>query len=323
MDSSHRIRAIVSFVQTTDSGSFAAAARALGISAAAVSKNVASLEQALGVRLLHRTTRTLSLTAEGTAFLHRARVALDALDQAVDAVAAQRAQPVGQVRISSSQAFGVAHLMPALPPLLAQYPGLSVEVDFDDRVIDLVHSGYDMALRGGHIEDSALVSRPVCRFKLILVASPAYLSAHGVPRTPDDLHTHRLIARRFLGGRVMPWALSPAQEQGQNKSVPFDVSNHATLTLSAPEAALQAALNGAGITQTALHLAWPHLKAGTLKMVLHPQFQPGDYELVMQYPHRALMAPRVRVTLDHLSAAFAKDEALHVPLAEAARFAAS
>jgi DNA-binding transcriptional LysR family regulator len=319
MDSTHRIRAIVSFVQATDSGSFAAAARALGVSAAAVSKNVAGLEQALGVRLLNRTTRTLSLTAEGMAFLRRARVALLALDQAVDAVAAQRAQPVGHVRISSSQAFGLAHLMPALPPLLARYPGLSVDVEFDDRVVDLVQGGYDLVLRGGNIHDSALISRPVCRFKLILVASPAYLQAHGVPRTPDDLSAHRLIARRFLGGGSMPWSFLTMD----GSAIDHDASGQAALTLSAPEAALQAALDGAGIAQIALHLAWPHLKSGALKVLLHQQHQPGNYELVMQYPHRALMAPRVRVTLEHLSDAFAKDEALQVPLEAVAPYVAS
>lgn len=245
-------------------------------------------------------------------------MALQALDQAVDAVAAQRAQPLGHVRISSSQAFGVAHLMPALPPLLARYPGLSVEVDFDDRVVDLVQGGYDLVLRGGHIDDSALVSRPVCRFKLILVASPGYLAAHGVPRTPDDFPAHRLIARRFLGGHSMPWSFLNAQ----GTAFAVDAAAQAALTLSAPEAVLQAALNGAGIAQLPLHLAWRHLQTGALKVLMYPQLQPGNYELVIQYPHRALMAPRVRVTLEHLSDAFSKDEALQVPLAEAQRYAA-
>src|SRR5450830_840396 len=117
MDSSQHVRAIISFVQAADAGSFAAAARALGISSAAVSKNVASLEQALGVRLMNRTTRTLNLTAEGAAFLKQARIALDALDTAVDAVAAQRVEVSGHVRISTSAAFGRDQLMPALPGL--------------------------------------------------------------------------------------------------------------------------------------------------------------------------------------------------------------
>ncbi len=184
LDSSQRVRAILSFVQAADAGSFAAAGRVLGITSAAVSKNVAGLEKALGVRLMNRTTRTLNLTEEGRAFLRQARVALDALDAAIDTIAAQRVVPSGRVRISTSWAFGREQLMPALPGLLSRYPALSVEVDFDDRIVDLVRDGYDLAIRGGSIPDSALVSRPIFRLNLVLVASPDYLARHGVPQTP-------------------------------------------------------------------------------------------------------------------------------------------
>ena len=139
MDLSQRTRAALSFVQAADRGGFAAAARVLGISAAAVSKNVAGLEKALGVRLMNRTTRTVSLTEEGEAFLRQARIALEALDRATEAVIAHRAAPTGNVRISTSVGFGCEQLTPILPGLLERYPGLSVEVDFDDRVIDLIH----------------------------------------------------------------------------------------------------------------------------------------------------------------------------------------
>lgn len=138
MDLSQRVRAVLSFVHTVEAGSLAGAARALGVSAAAVSKNVAGLERTLGVRLMNRTTRTLSLTEEGAVFLRQARIALDALDAAVDAVAAQRLAISGPVRISTSAAFGREHVLPVLPGLLARYPQLAVEVDFDDRVVDLV-----------------------------------------------------------------------------------------------------------------------------------------------------------------------------------------
>ena len=310
MDSSQRVRAILSFVQAANTGSFAAAARALGVSSAAVSKNVAGLEQALGVRLMNRTTRTLSLTAEGSAFLRQARIALDALDTAVDEVAAQRAEPSGRVRISTSAAFGRQQLMPALPGLLSRHPALSVEIDFDDRVVDLVRDGYDLAVRGGHIADSALVSRPICRMNLALVASPSYLAEHGVPGSPQDLDRHRLIARRFLGGQVSPWNF----RSNDGSITTFEPAQAPVLTLSAPETLVQAARDGLGVAQVGIHHAWAHLASGALKVVLHRQHDPGSYELVMQYPHRALMAPRVRATLEHLLEAFAGDEALHVPL---------
>ncbi|WP_085318283.1 LysR family transcriptional regulator [Derxia lacustris] len=318
MDSSHRIRAILSFVQAADAGSFAAAARALGISSAAVSKNIANLEKALGARLMNRTTRSLKLTDEGGAFLRQARVALDALDAAVDTVAAQRGQGEGRVRISTSTSFGQGQLMPVLPGLLARHPGLAVEVDFDDRMVDLVRDGYDLALRGGSIRNSALVSRPVCRLNMVLVAAPDYLARHGVPATPAELGRHRLLARRFLDGHVAQWNF----DAGDGSIVTVDPAASAVMTLSAPETLVQAALDGCGIAQVGLHLAWAPLRAGRLRTLLHRQHRPGNYELVIQYPHRALLATRVRLTLDYLLEALGRDAALHVPLEALAGFAA-
>ncbi|WP_245965124.1 LysR family transcriptional regulator [Trinickia dinghuensis] len=310
MDSTQRVRAILSFVQAADAGSFAAAGRVLGVTSAAVSKNVASLEKALGVRLMNRTTRTLKLTEEGSAFLRQARVALDALDTAIDTVSAQRAAPSGRVRISTSVAFGQEHLMPVLPQLLSRYPALSVDVDFDDRVVDLVREGYDVVIRGGNIPDSALIARPIFHLNRVLVASPDYLAHHGVPRAPHELRAHRVIARRFLSGQISPWSFKA--EDGSLTT--FDPSDTAVLTLSAPESLVRAACDSAGIAQVGVHLAWAHLRSGALKVVLHRQHQPGNYEMVLQYPHRALLAPRVQATLDYLQEAFAKDERLHIPL---------
>lgn len=317
MEVSQRVRAILSFVQVADTGSFAAAARALDISAAAVSKNVAALESGLGVRLINRTTRTLNLTDEGIAFLKQARLALDALDTAVDAVAARGDETAGHVRISTSAAFGRDQLMPALPGLTARYPALSVSVDFDDRVTELVRDGYDLAIRGGHIADSALVSRAICKLYLVLVAAPAYLARAGVPRTPQDLQHHRLLARRFLGGKLSPWRFHAAD----GSVTTLDLEG-AALMLTAPEALAQAASAGMGIAQTGLHHAWPYLKSGQLSLVLLDAHDPGSYEMVMVYPHRALVAPRVRNTIDYLLAEFARDEALHVPLGELGAYAA-
>ncbi|AFQ51646.1 LysR family transcriptional regulator [Burkholderia cepacia GG4] len=197
-----------------------------------------------------------------------------------------------------------------LPGLLARYPGLSVEADFDDRIVDLVRDGYDIVIRGGNIHDSALVSRPIFRMNTVLVASPGYLAAHGVPRTPDALGAHRLIARRFLGGEIATWGF---RARGDS-IVTLDPGEAAPLTFSAPEAVLQAACDGLGIAQVGVHLAWTHLRAGALKVVLRRQHLPGDYEMAMQYPHRALKAPRVQATVDYLLDAFAANESLHVPL---------
>jgi DNA-binding transcriptional LysR family regulator len=214
------------------------------------------------------------------------------------------------VRISTSLAFGREQLMPTLPGLLARYPGLAVDVDFDDHMVDLVAAGYDLAVRGGNIRDSALVSRPVCRLNLVVVASPAYLREHGAPQTVEALAQHRVIARRFLGGRVGLWNFRTADGSTET----FNPSSAAVMTLSEPEAVIQAARAGVGIAQVAVHLAWQDLAAGALKVVLHDQHDPGTYEMVIQYPHRALLAPRVRATVDYLLEAFARDKSLHVPV---------
>lgn len=317
MELSQRVRAILSFVEAANAGSFAAAARALGISAAAVSKNIAGLEHALGVRLMNRTTRTLNLTEEGAVFLKQARIALDALNNAADMVVARKMTISGHVRISTSAAFGHDQVIPALPSLRAHYPALTVEVDFDDRIIDLVQEGYDIAIRGGRILESSLISRSVCQLHMVLVASPDYLAQHGVPRTPADLAQHHLIVRRFLGGRISPWGF-----RAPDGSLSAIEPDNAVLTVSAPEALTQAACLGLGIAQVGVHHAFPHLQSGALKLVLLGQHDPGSYEMVLQYPHRALIAPRVQATLEHLLNAFRQDEKLNVPLDALSAFAA-
>lgn len=311
MELSQRVRAILSFVEASDAGSFASAARALGISSAAVSKNVASLEQALGIRLMNRTTRKLSITEEGAVFLKQARIAIEALDTAVDTVIARKMETSGHVRISTSAAFGRDQLIPVLPGLRIRYPALSVEVDFDDRVVDLVRDNYDLAIRGGRIIDSSLVSRPVCRLSMVLVASPDYLETYGTPQIPEDLKRHNLIARRFLGGKLTPWGF-----RMNDGSLTTMEPDSPVLTLSAPEAQIQAASLGMGIAQVGVHHALESLRNGKLKVVLFGQHDPGSYELVIQYPHRALIAPRVRATVEYLLAAFKQDESIHYSLDE-------
>ncbi|RFU93266.1 MULTISPECIES: LysR family transcriptional regulator [Citrobacter] len=315
MELSQRVRAIVSFIEAADAGSFAAAARNMGISAAAISKNIAGLELALGIRLMNRTTRKISLTEEGTSFLKQVRIAIDTLDSAADSVVTQKSDIQGHVRIATSAAFGRDQLLPALPGLQARYPGLTVETDFDDRMADIVRDGYDLAIRGGRIVDSSLVSRPVCRLSMVLVASPAYLAENGVPKTPEDLKRHRLIARRFLGGRVSPWGF-----KAFDGSLITLETESAVLTISAPEAQVQAALLNLGIAQVGVHHALSYLKAGLLKTVLSDQHDPGSYEMVIQYPHRVLIAPRVKVTVEYLLDEFRRDATLHFPLSHLAEF---
>ena len=308
---------MLSFVQAADHGSFAAAARRLGVSPAAVGKNVAGLESALGVRLMNRSTRSLQLTSEGQAFVERAREAIDALDIAIDTVAAQRAEPAGRVRIATSSAFGHRYLMPLLPGLMARHPAIVPEVDFDDRRVDLVRGGFDLALRGGNIDDSSLVSRHICDLLTVLVATPAYLRRHGTPKRPDDLAQHRLIAVRYLNGQTSGWSF-----RTQGTSVREWLPQPAALIVSDPQAAVDAAVAGIGIAQAGAHHAWRHLQSGKLKVVLAQHHDAGKRAMTLQFPHRALVAPRVRVTVDYLLQQLKANEALQISRTQLREFAA-
>lgn len=305
MESSDRVPSILAFVHAAEQGSFVAAARTLNISASAISKNISNLERSLGVRLLNRTTRSIQLTSEGQAFFERARIAIDALDHAVDSVTAHRIEPVGKVRISTGNATGHAYLLPVIPELVKRYPALNVEVDFDDRRVDLVREGYDLALRAGWLEDSSLISRAICHLPNVLVASTEYLQLHGIPRTREDLAAHQNIAVRFLSGKMMPWMFHAENGKIQEYLPEFPV-----LQVSAPIAALEAAVLDMGIAQVGLHQAWSFLKKGQLKVLLQGLHYRGERRLSLQYPHRALVAPRVRVTVDFLLEKLTLNESL-------------
>ena len=266
---------------------------------------------------MNRTTRKLSLTEEGAAFLGQVRLAIEALNSASDNLVAQKMEISGHVRIATSAAFGRDFLLPALPGLQERYPGLAIEADLDDRMTDIIKDGYDIAIRGGRIVDSSLISRPVCHLHMILVASPEYLDKYGIPDSPATLKKHRLIARRFLGGRVSPWGFRET-----DGSLTTLEPESAKVTISAPEAQVQAALLSLGIAQVGVHHALEYLRAGLLKIVLPDQHDRGTYEMVIQYPHRALIAPRVKATVEFLLDAFHHDKKLHFSLPELAGYSA-
>ena len=307
MEISQHFRAILCFVECARLGSFAAAARKMGISASAVSKNIASLEKVINIRLMNRTTRSLTLTEEGLLFLSQSEIAIQALDNAVNQVVTSQSSASGHIRLSTSLGFGHRYLLPLLPKLKAQYPALSLEIDFDDRVTDIITDGYDIVIRGGHILDSSLIARPICKMPLVLVASPEYLAANGIPQSPDHLSRHKLIARRFLGGKVSPWSFRGKN----NEQIVIEPTQH-YLCLSSPEAQINAARDGLGIAQVALHQVIDDLENGRLLTLLTHQHEVGNYEMVIQYPHRAFIAPRVKMCVELLLSEFKKEPSLHI-----------
>ncbi|HRE16872.1 MAG TPA: LysR substrate-binding domain-containing protein [Rhodocyclaceae bacterium] len=310
----HKLQGLLAFVEAARQGSLSGAARKLDLTPAAVSKSVLKLESELGVRLFNRSTRRLRLTVEGEGFFQRAELVLRTLDEAVAEVSAATELPAGKVRISVGAFFGRYWVVPALPALLAQHPALQLEVDLENRPVDLVAEGVDIGIRGGIVRDSSLIARRICALPLVLVASPDYLARRGVPRKVAELSRHDALLVRFPSGSLSTWQFSGTALD--------DLPLSARLIVSEPEAVVDLALAGAGIAQAGLHHVLPHLQAGRLKVVLAGLHDPGSREIVLHYPHRQYLAPRVRVTVDYLLAHFAQAPALHLSAAEARAFSA-
>jgi DNA-binding transcriptional LysR family regulator len=303
------LQGLLAFVETAQAGSLRAAADRLDITPAAVSKNLARLEDQLGVRLIQRSTRRLAVTAEGERFLDKARAALRQLDEAVADVSQSAREASGRVRLSVGIAFGRRWVLPALPRIAAAHPNLQFEVDLDNRPVDLVAERYDIGIRGGVIPDSSLVARRVCALPVVLLASPAYLARAGVPRTPQELDGHLHAVVRHEGTGVAPWRF----RRGRGR--PLDVLPHAGITCSDPESLIEVALAQGGIVQTGLHHALPYLRSGRLKLLLHDCHDAGQREVVLHYPHRQYLAPRVRVVVDGLLQHLAAAPDLHLDVA--------
>lgn len=300
------LQGLVSFIEAAQAGSFTAAAQRLDLTPAAVSKNVARLEGELQVRLFQRTTRRLTLTPEGEVFLASASPALAGLDAAVGAITQRSEEPVGRVRISVGIAFGRRFVLPLLPQLLATHPRLELELSLDNRPVDLVAEGFDIGVRGGILRDASWVARRVCKLPLVLVASPEYLARHGVPATPLALARHQLLGVRFANGKQASWHFRKPGGRGQQAIEPA-----ARLWCSDPEALVDLALAGEGICQSALHHVLGHLASGRLQRVLADVHLTDELEVVLHYPHRRFLSPRVRVVVDALLAHLRAQPDLH------------
>jgi DNA-binding transcriptional LysR family regulator len=247
---------LVAFVRTVDAGSFSAASRLIGSSQSAVSKSVARLERRLGVRLIQRSTRTLSLTAEGTAYYERVAPLLLAIEEAEDVVQAA-SEAKGLLRVSAPQEFGRLLIASWAPEFLARHPGLKLELNVTDRNVDIIREGYDLAVRMGDLRDAELISRKLADLHWILVASPTYLEKRGRPETIEDLRSHACV-RYLTAGR--PW---PFEFADGDRIVPdgqFDTDDSGSIR--------QAAVNSAGIAYQLRMTVTDFLKDGRLVEVL-------------------------------------------------------
>lgn len=282
------------FVRVVELGGFSAAARALGMSPSAVSKLVARLEQRLGARLIHHSTRQLQLTPEGRAFYERGTRILADLDDAELAAGAQAA-PRGRVRINANVPFGHHLLLPLVPRFLAQYPEVSLDIVLTDAVVDLMEERADLALRAGPLKDSSLIARKLGATRMMIVAAPHYLERHGTPRTPEELREHNLLGANYV--RAQPgW---PLRFEGEDLVIPVTGNAQA----SDGEARRHLALAGLGLARLAYFQVREDLAAGRLVPVLE-DCNPGDREEVhaVYLGHGGHMPLRVRVLLDFLVA---------------------
>ncbi|MGK3968337.1 LysR family transcriptional regulator [Sorangium sp. So ce118] len=282
---------ILVFMAVVEEGSFIAGGQAMGLTRSAAGKAVSRLEDRLGVRLLNRTTRALSLTDEGRVFYDRGLQILAAVDDAEASVAGRSGTPRGLLRLTVPDAFGRLVVLPLLRKYLEAWPDIQVEVSFTDRLADLVEEGFDLAVRIGEAPpDTRLVSRVVARYKAMLCASPSYIAERGEPRSLDELAGHdclifssrnRRQSWRFVGDDGA-WV----KAQGRSR-----------LRLDSGEALRDAAVAGLGIAFLPDFLVAADVAAGRLQQVL-PDLEAEDVKIVTIYPTRRLLEPRVRRFID-------------------------
>jgi DNA-binding transcriptional LysR family regulator len=285
---------LVSFVRTAEHGSFSAAARVLGLTPAGVSKNVASLESDLGVRLFHRSTRRLALTEGGERFLQRVNGPLTALQGALAGTRDRDEEPAGTLKVSMGHAFGRNFVVPLLEDFLARYPAVLPDWHFDNRQVDIVGEGFDAAIGGGFDLTAGVVARELAPVHIVAVASPAYMAGRALPHKPDDLESFEGIMRRSSPtGRVRPWTLRSRRMAEQ------PVRCQPRLIFSDPEAIALAARMGLGVALLPMPFAFALLKSGELVRLL-----PGWYSdagpLSLYYPSRRMLPAKTRVFIDFM-----------------------
>jgi DNA-binding transcriptional LysR family regulator len=284
-----RFDAMQAFVTVADLKGFAPAARKLGLSASAVTRMVAALEEHVGARLLQRTTRSVMLTDIGARFLERARRILADIEEAEGSAQAERTQPTGRLVISAPLGFGRRHVSPLLSTYLKRYPDVSAELRLSDRMINLVEEGVDAAVRIGHLADSSLVARAVGDMRRMVVASPDYLAQHGEPAAPAQLAAHQTV--HFGALSVAPdWRFVEAGREVRVTCSPRFTSNSA-------DAAIWQAEQGIGLTRVLAYQAAEAIAAGRLKVVL-AAFEPPPLPIHIIYPTTRLLSAKVRTFVD-------------------------
>jgi len=282
--------AIPVFVAVVDNGGFSPAAKLLGISKSAVSKRINQLEQNLGVKLLHRTTRKISLTEAGKHFFEHAVIANNAAKDAEDAVAQLQGEPQGRLRINTPMSFGRLHVAPFIPAFLKRYPKISIDMVMSDEVVDLVGSGFDVAIRSGKLADSSLIARKLAPLRSVLCASPAYLERQGYPQKLADLKQHNCILFSYSRD-LKEWTFN---QKGFSEAI--EIKGNYQVNNS--EALQEALLQGIGIGRLPTFVASTDIKAGRL-IPLFTEYEMPEQSIYAVFLERQFMPAKVRAFLDY------------------------
>jgi len=287
-----KLRAMQTFVCIVDEGSLTAAAAAMRSSLPAVVRTLAALEADLSVRLLNRTTRRLSLTDEGRSYLESCRRILAAVDEVEAGLSARHVEPAGQLVMTAPVLFGQMYVAPAVTRFVERYPAVSCRMEFTDRVVNLLEENIDVGVRIGPLADSTLVAQTVGQIRRVVVATPAFLRKHGVPRHPEALARANCV--RFIGNAAHWWTF---QENGAAFHVP--VGGNLEFNQTAPAVAACAA--GAGFGNFLSYQVAPLVAAKELRIVLQ-EFEQAPWPLSLIYPHARLLPARSRAFIEWMKA---------------------
>lgn len=298
--SRHASTTLASFISAAESGSFAAAAKVLGISAAAVGQNVKRMEDAFGVKLFARTTRKMALTPEGVLLLQRARGPLRELDEIDTIFDESRGVVSGVLRVTAPRFFAKKTLVPLLGKFTALHPGVEVDLDASDSVRDFVDDGVDVAFRWSEPAESSMIARKISDLPMVTLAAPSYLERFGAPQHPEDLADHNCIQFRFPHSReIWVWAF---EIEGELRRV----RTRGTLTANDGESLLAAAVGGQGLIQSDTFMAYDEIRRGDLIPVMS-DYSPTMKSLQICYPTRNNLPLRVRAFIDFVLEAIPKN----------------
>jgi len=307
----NKLQAMEVFVQVVDCGSFTKAADALQLPKATVSTLVQSLETTLSAKLLHRTTRQVTVTSDGAAYYERCVRILSDVRDAEESLSRHRLSPSGRLRVDAPTGLSSEILIPALPGFFERYPDISIELGTSDRPVDLVEEGVDCAVRGGELVDSSLIARRVGVVNFVTCAAPSYIERFGMPEHPRDLERHRCV-NYFSAktGKIYNWDFSRDGER-------IELALPGVIALNDSHAYIEAGLSGLGIIFMADYLLTGHLATGRVVRLL-PEWRSDPLPIHIVYPQNRHLSAKVRVFVEWVSELFANNPHLRLQPADGA-----